>query len=187
MRAGRSPSSTSRNSSRSTCRPSTTRQSVSGVAMIRPTGPQSQVQKIAEMHDREGRQAGALAVDEGLDHMPHERLGDRGTAPGSCSAMDQPGSTAAASSDRRDGRRRRSRYRARSASGLRRRPTGAGSARRSARGRGRPRRRRRRSGRAGSGNSGSAGAPHRPWRPWCGAGRSNRTGGSCGRADPRAA
>ena len=49
MSAGWSPSITVRNASRSTCRPSTTRQTVSGVARINPTGPQSHVQNVAEV------------------------------------------------------------------------------------------------------------------------------------------
>ena len=44
---GSLPSRTLRNSNCGTCRPSTTRQTVSGVDRSSPTGPQSQVQKIA--------------------------------------------------------------------------------------------------------------------------------------------
>ena len=52
---GSLPSRTLRNPNCGTCRPSTTRQTVSGVDRSSPTGPQSQVQKIA---------AARIAIDE---------------------------------------------------------------------------------------------------------------------------
>ena len=72
--AGRSPSMTSRNARRSTCRPSTTRHTVKGVARTRPTGPQSAVQNVADATTADGRQAGAVPVQQRFHHVAHQRL-----------------------------------------------------------------------------------------------------------------
>ena len=50
-------------------------------------------------HHREGRQAGALAVDQRLDHMAHQRLGDEEQGERH-SAIDQPGIDGGGEGDR---------------------------------------------------------------------------------------
>ena len=73
---GGPPSRTSRNSSRGTCRPSTTRQSVSGVDRISPIGPHSQLQKIAATTTEIGESPVLWAVEEWLDHLPGDQFAD---------------------------------------------------------------------------------------------------------------
>ena len=56
------------------CRPSTTRHKVSGIDSIRPTGPHSQPQNIAEMTTETGESPVLWPYSERLDHLAHARL-----------------------------------------------------------------------------------------------------------------
>ncbi len=67
---------TSKNSSRLTCRPSTTRHSVSGVDSSRPDGPPQPGPEDRRDHDGGGRQAGEVAEDQRLDELARDGLGD---------------------------------------------------------------------------------------------------------------
>ena len=84
------------NSSRSTCRPSTTRQRVSGVDRISPTGPQSQPQKMADTITERGERPVLWPYTKGSTTWPISGSATRNSAAVQ-TTMDQPESTAAAS------------------------------------------------------------------------------------------
>ena len=62
------------NSSPGTCLPSTTRHTVSGVAISRPSGPHSHVQNATRHEQRHLRHAGRAGIQHGFEHEVREQL-----------------------------------------------------------------------------------------------------------------
>ena len=68
------PSMMSRNSSRSTYLPSTTRHSVSGIESTRSDRPPQPAPEDRRDHDRQGRQPGAVTIKDRFDALAYPKL-----------------------------------------------------------------------------------------------------------------